>query len=114
MNAERNRFLLLLLYCLVSLKYFSRYVSISSRFSCRKTLEDDSSRIEEFKNELTSIQSDLGRLKLPEILPDTLKEKEDAEAAAINVLASILDLIGRQFAYSKTFGGKFGKICFIF
>lgn len=53
-------------------------------------------------------------LKLPEILPDTLKEKEAAEAAAINVLASMLYLIGRQLAYSKTFGGKFGNICLFF
>jgi len=78
-------------------------------FSLRRSLENDSARLEKFKSELISIQEDLRTLGLPEILPDTLKEKKVAEAAAIGVLASMLDLIGKQLAYSQTFGRKFGK-----
>lgn len=49
-------------------------------------------------------------LELPAVLPDSLKGKKvAAQVAALDVLASILDLIGRQLAYSQTFLDKFGN-----
>ena len=46
-----------------------------------------------------------------ELIPERFSSaKEAVQAQVICVMASMLDLVGRQLAYLHTFASKFGKI----
>jgi hypothetical protein len=72
-------------------------------------LEEDASRKAAFEHELNHIQDDLDRLKYRSNIPEDLSGAfVPVQVNALHVLTAMLDLVGAQLAYLKTFLAKFG------
>jgi hypothetical protein len=75
-------------------------------------LEADSSRKAAFEQELSYIQQELDRLKYHSIIPENFSGAFiSTQVNALGVLTAMLDLIGEQLVYLKTFLAKFGISC---
>ena len=72
-------------------------------------MEYDADRKQAFEDEPKDIENNLQRLRQHAIVPKRFENmKEDMEIKGLGVLSALLDLMGQQLSYSKTFAGKFG------